>query len=396
MNSNTIDRFEAARRAGADIVETDLQLSKDGVPFLFHDTKLDRATTCRGSFSSFSARALAGCRLHHLSHGPERFEALLQWSQGRVLIDAEFKSRAVVRPAIDLVRRYGAYEWVYFQIGTGTELYDEARAYDGYVALEAAPAGREGQSTLDRLLALPDSRLISIQLHPDLATSSNLDAIERSGRLAAADGFRFGTERRWAIWPLERVAFCTDLYRRGIDIAVTNVPDSCAAQRDIARLTFGPALAAQRPAPRAYRREKRIEPARVPGPAIARIEAKYPKAKLVRFEQEIGRDENSYEISLENVGVKLDVSVSADGRILEEERLIQASELPAGVKRGLARSEYAHWTVDRAERVVVGGDENAPSYEIQMVDGSSKAEAVLDETGTITRVRPAEDEGDDN
>jgi glycerophosphoryl diester phosphodiesterase len=391
-NSNTIDRFEAARRAGADVVETDLQVSKDGVPFLFHDDILDRATTCRGRFSSYSAKALAGCRLHHLAHGPERFEAALQWSRGRVVIDAEFKSREVVQPAIDLVRRYGAYEWVYFQVGPWMALYDEARAYDRYVALEAAPRGRKAQAMLDHLLAVPDSRLISVQLHPDLATSDNLVAIRRSGKLMAADGFRFGTERRWAIWPFRRVAFCSELYDLGINIAVTNVPESCVEQRDAARASFERALAANRPPLLAEPREQRVEPAQVPEPAIARIAAKYPKAKLVRFEREIEDGAVSFEISLENAGVRLDVSVSPEGSILEEERLIQASELPAEVKSGLAHSEYAHWTVDRAERVVVGEKEGAPHYEVRIVEDGSRAEAVLDETGKITKVGPAEND----
>jgi glycerophosphoryl diester phosphodiesterase family protein len=395
-NSNTIERFEAARREGVDVVETDLQLSRDGVPFLFHDSTLDRATTCRGPFSSYSARALAGCRLHHLAHGPERFEAALQWSQGRVMIDAEFKSRAVVRPAIDLVRRYAAYEWVYFQVGARPELYDEARGYDGYVALEAAPRGRTGQSTLDHLLALPDPRLISVQLHPGLATTANIDAIHRSSRLAAADGFRFGTERRWAVWPFQRLAFCTDLYRLGVDIAVTNVPDSCVEQRDAARRTFGPALAASRPVPRVEPREERVEPAQVPGPAIARIAAKYPNAKLIGFARETDDGETSFEISLEDARGRLDVSVSPDGRILEEERLMQPSELPAEVKNGLAHSEYAKWTVDRAERVVVREGKSPPSYEVRIVDGDTRVEAVLDETGAITKVEPAERDGVDD
>ena len=234
-DSNTIERFAKAARQGADIVETDLQLSADGVPFLFHDTKLDPATICRGPVSAFPADAIDHCRLHGLSHGPERFESALQWSRGRIVIDAEFKSPEVIRPAIDLVRRYSAYEWVYFQVGYRMDMYREARAYDPRVALEAAPRGPSAQLTLDRLLQLRDPRLVSVQLHPDLATSSNIEAIRRSGKLVAADGFRFGTEYRWVIWPFRRVAFCSDLYRRGIGVVVTNVPASCAEQRDAAR-----------------------------------------------------------------------------------------------------------------------------------------------------------------
>lgn len=41
---NTIAAFKAGRAAGADFIETDVQLSKDGVPFLFHDGTPARTT----------------------------------------------------------------------------------------------------------------------------------------------------------------------------------------------------------------------------------------------------------------------------------------------------------------------------------------------------------------
>ena len=237
-DSNTIERFEKALRQGADIVETDLQVSGDGVPFLFHDTDLSPATHCRGRLSSYSADSIDHCRLHGLRHGPERFEAALQWARGRVVIDAEFKSEGVIRPAIDLVRRYSAYEWVYFQVGSHMDFYEQARAYDPYVALEAAPQGEDAQLTLDQLLAIRDPRLVSLQLHPNIATSSNIEAIQRSGKVSAADGFRFGTEYRWGIWPFRRVAFCTKLFQLGVNIAVTNAPDSCVRQKDAFQRTL--------------------------------------------------------------------------------------------------------------------------------------------------------------
>jgi hypothetical protein len=117
------------------------------------------------------------------------------------------------------------------------QLYDTARSYDPLVALEAAPQGPAAQVTLERLLEIRDPHLVSLQLHPDLATSSNIEAIRSSGKLVAADAFRFGTEHRWAIWPFQRVAFCSDLYRRGIGVVITNVPESCAEQRDMTRAT---------------------------------------------------------------------------------------------------------------------------------------------------------------
>jgi glycerophosphoryl diester phosphodiesterase len=235
-DSNTIERFEKAAAQGADIVETDLQVSSDGVPFLFHDAYLDPDTECKGRFSDATAATIEHCNLVGLAHGAERFEAALAWSHGRMVIDAEFKTPAVIKPAIDLVRKYSAYEWVYFQTGAGTKLYEQARAYDPYVALEAVPMGTNAQVTLDSLLARDDDRLISVQVHPGIATSQNLAAIARSGKLISADAFRFGTEHRWGLWPF-RTAFCSGVYRLGVNIAVSNVPGSCAGQRDAARST---------------------------------------------------------------------------------------------------------------------------------------------------------------
>ena len=120
-DSNTVARFEIARQQGADIVETDLRVSKDGVVFLFHNEFLDDVTSCKGPFASRTAAELDHCHLRGLDHGPDRFEAALQWSRGRVVIDAELKSAEVTEAAIDLVRRYAAYDWVYFQVGNGLD-----------------------------------------------------------------------------------------------------------------------------------------------------------------------------------------------------------------------------------------------------------------------------------
>ncbi|CED84621.1 Glycerophosphoryl diester phosphodiesterase [Phaffia rhodozyma] len=45
---NTLASFEAAIREGADAIESDVHLSKDGYVLMFHDAKLDRTTTGKG------------------------------------------------------------------------------------------------------------------------------------------------------------------------------------------------------------------------------------------------------------------------------------------------------------------------------------------------------------
>ncbi|WP_414729286.1 glycerophosphodiester phosphodiesterase family protein [Zhongshania aliphaticivorans] len=55
---NTLIAFQEALAVGALNIELDIQLSADGVPFVFHDPNLDRMCGCEGLIWDFSAEAL--------------------------------------------------------------------------------------------------------------------------------------------------------------------------------------------------------------------------------------------------------------------------------------------------------------------------------------------------
>ena len=55
---NTIAALKAAKQAGSEWVECDIQLTKDNQPVIFHDTKLNRTTNGRGKLSDFTLSAL--------------------------------------------------------------------------------------------------------------------------------------------------------------------------------------------------------------------------------------------------------------------------------------------------------------------------------------------------
>lgn len=55
---NTRAAFEAAIELGADMVEFDVQLSRDGEVVVFHDEKISRCTNGRGRISDYTLAEL--------------------------------------------------------------------------------------------------------------------------------------------------------------------------------------------------------------------------------------------------------------------------------------------------------------------------------------------------
>jgi glycerophosphoryl diester phosphodiesterase len=96
---NTVVAFEGGLSHGADGMELDVHLSRDGVPVVIHDGKVDRTTNGRGEVASFSAAELAtldagfhfnpsgGFPFRDLGHGVPTLEAVLaRWPAARVIV----------------------------------------------------------------------------------------------------------------------------------------------------------------------------------------------------------------------------------------------------------------------------------------------------------------------
>ncbi|MDB5691296.1 MAG: glycerophosphodiester phosphodiesterase [Alphaproteobacteria bacterium] len=88
---NSRAAFEAAIAAGSGI-ELDVQASRDGEAFVFHDYELDRLTGARGKLADLSADKLAGLRLSGTSETVPPLAEVLSLIAGRVPLLIEVKS----------------------------------------------------------------------------------------------------------------------------------------------------------------------------------------------------------------------------------------------------------------------------------------------------------------
>ena len=58
-NENTLESFIYANDIGCDYIETDVQVSSDGIPYIFHDEDLSRVVGQKKYFNELSSAEIA-------------------------------------------------------------------------------------------------------------------------------------------------------------------------------------------------------------------------------------------------------------------------------------------------------------------------------------------------
>lgn len=110
---NTAVAYQEAIDAGADIVELDIQSSKDGVPMLMHDRTLARTTGAKGKTADYTAAQLiamdAGKWKHERYAGEKvpTLETVARVCKGRAIIFLDLKENGMGRAMADALQRAG-------------------------------------------------------------------------------------------------------------------------------------------------------------------------------------------------------------------------------------------------------------------------------------------------
>jgi glycerophosphoryl diester phosphodiesterase len=222
---NTFPAFEAAIEAGADAVELDVRMSRDGQAVVIHDASVDRTTGGRGLVRDQSVRELKTYRMRSSSGEraeiPTLVEALTVLS-GRVAVDVEIKNlpgepdhepdreRAVEATLreLDVSGFVGAVLISSFNPRSISRARDlDGRVPTGLLVLDAMP-------TADALALVREGG------HQWVLPSA--PAVLRSGRSlvsrAHAGGVRLGT------WIVDDPGIAADLASWGVDAVATNDP----------------------------------------------------------------------------------------------------------------------------------------------------------------------------
>jgi glycerophosphoryl diester phosphodiesterase len=105
-DENTLNSFELALAAGADYLESDIQVTKDQVPVLFHDSDLKRLLGKKTLISELSFSQLQEIRLPYSGQIPSLVDALTKFPEAKFNLDIKTPSAEIV--GIETILSLGA------------------------------------------------------------------------------------------------------------------------------------------------------------------------------------------------------------------------------------------------------------------------------------------------
>ncbi|WFB85580.1 MULTISPECIES: glycerophosphodiester phosphodiesterase [Streptomyces] len=208
---NTIDSLRSALDRGADAVETDVRLTRDGVPVLLHDETLERLWEQDRPVRSLSAEEVRGLTAGRV---PTLAEALAATAGRRLLLDLPgAPGDRAVRRIVDVVRECGAADRVYYCAGAATML--RVRAADP--AAEIALTWTTAAPPRPALLAAVGPRWLNYRF--GLVDRALADRVH-------ADGLRL------SVWTPDTRRTMRRLLSLGVDSITTNRVEVLTALRD--------------------------------------------------------------------------------------------------------------------------------------------------------------------
>jgi glycerophosphoryl diester phosphodiesterase len=234
---NTLVAFDIGMASGADGMELDVHLSRDGRVVVCHDPTLDRTTDAQGPLADRTAAELAalnatlrfGIDLEHVWTGaragiPTLDDVLLRYPEARMIVEIKDGSETCAAAVVDSVRRARALDRVC--VGSFSLLTQLAvRAREPQLVTGAAL--KEGQRALYRSW---------IGLSPGRVPYRAFHVPEQAGRLTVVTPRFVRAAHRVDIavhvWTVNDPADMRRLFDWGLDGIITDRPDVAVRVRD--------------------------------------------------------------------------------------------------------------------------------------------------------------------
>ncbi len=242
-SDNTIEQYKNSINLGVDILEMDVQFTKDRRILVFHDGSLSGKTKCAGSIRDFNFSDLRKkCFYNGTKENIPTLEEVIalvsqenldraKTHRDTVIMNIELKAA----PQDNLEQSFGlliktlvdgnAKNFTYFQ--AYPQFYPVIRKIDSDFSVLYNPSTDEDLQA--NVFNNPDPNLLIVELHERNRTKAVIDRIHQQGRLASENSWRFSK-------PLIHERFnasCDVVFGTwNMDIAISDNVKSCVQQRN--------------------------------------------------------------------------------------------------------------------------------------------------------------------
>ena len=234
---NTLESFAAALEQGAHVLESDVHVTRDGVPILLHDPSVERVTEGQGEAVRFHLEELqaldAGYRFvdpagassargrgHRI---PSLEEAFTRFPEARFNLEIKCRSEAAIEASLDLIERFDRSDRTLLAAGEDDIMRDLRRVVARHAA-EPAMGASLGEIVASVASALGRGSMpegvMALQIPPDFAERplATTELIEH----AHAHGVDVH------VWTINDLTEIEALLGLGVDGIVTDLPGQMA------------------------------------------------------------------------------------------------------------------------------------------------------------------------
>ena len=124
---NTTESFEYSQLLGCEFIETDVQVSSDGIPYIFHDDDLKRILNKPVRFDSLSSNEIDDLSIFNSCKIPKLSDTLLRFPN--LCFQIDFKTDEVVMPALDVINDMNVFDRVCIASFNSTRLQNVRSLY---------------------------------------------------------------------------------------------------------------------------------------------------------------------------------------------------------------------------------------------------------------------------
>jgi glycerophosphoryl diester phosphodiesterase len=148
---NSLQAIQESIKLGVDIIEIDVKVSKDGIPFLMHDHKIDRTTTGKGVAEDFTWNELQ--QFYIVDKGKKTrlkipsLEDALEVAYGKILIDLDLKTDKI-EEVVKVVNKTNNNDFVFFFDSDYKVLSRVQRANKNYMIMPRAYSIQQADSAI--------------------------------------------------------------------------------------------------------------------------------------------------------------------------------------------------------------------------------------------------------